>query len=279
MFNPFHASSPMPPDSPLYVVRQADHQVWNNLKRMEYVLLVEPRQHGKTSLTYRLVSRCADEGASDYVFAYLDMVHLQTKTERGWYGSIGQELQHLLAAFIAGRFLPRLTGSKTWFSFLSELAQLAHSSNRQLVITLDEVGAIPDAWATDFFATIRSVHVHRNNLEYFRHLTFIISGARNPRDMIRDTTISDFFSFPRIPIADLASDQVKNLLGHLCMKEDMDEVADRLCYWTGGHPYLCQRLCGYLAVTGCVPNVESVDAAVNEFSWEITAISRASSMI
>ena len=124
-------------------------------------MFVEPRQQGKTSLIYRLAARCQ---GTNYVFAYVDLVNLDTSNEWNWYKSLGQELLRFFATVTADHTLPELTGSSTWFPFLAELAQIASSHGRRLVIALDEAGAIPGDWATDFFATIRSVYVHRGGV-------------------------------------------------------------------------------------------------------------------
>ena len=113
--NPYHAVSPLPSASPLYMERHADHRAWGKLQRMEYVMFVEPRQQGKTSLIYRLAARCQ---GTNYVFAYVDLVNLDTSNEWNWYKSLGQELLRLFATVTADHPLPELTGSSTWFPFL-----------------------------------------------------------------------------------------------------------------------------------------------------------------
>jgi hypothetical protein len=255
--------SPFPLDSQVYVKRKADDQAWAKIQRMDYVLLVEPPQQGKTSLIHRLGARCA----RNYAFTYLYMVNLDKSTEEGWYSSLGQGILQQLVPVIATQTSTIPVSSVTWLSFLRELAEVAYKRGKRLVIALDEVGAVPEGWATDFFATIRSVYVCRGSMERFRYLTFVISGARDPRDMIRDPRISDF-NFDRTLIDDLAIDQVQELLESLGIRDRIEEVADRLYYWTNGQPYLCQKLCEYLILTGGDPDAKSVDAAVDDFFLE-----------
>jgi hypothetical protein len=257
--NPYQVGAPLPPGSPLYVERQADDQAWDRLQRMEYVLFVEPRQHGKTSLIHHLAARCGH----NYSIAYLDMVNLDRSSEEAWYGSLGREILQAFAPVIVTHAAAIPASSGAWFSFLRELAEIACNRGRRLVIALDGVGAVPDNLATDFFATIRSVYVHRGGMECFSYLTFVISGARDPRDMIRDLRISDF-NFERTRIADFTLEQVKGLLGPLNIGTGLDEVANRLYNWTKGQPYLCQRLCWFMAEAGGIPNAKSVDAAVDD---------------
>ena len=220
----------------LYVERKADAQAWAKIEKMDYVLLVEPPQQGKTSLIHRLGACCAN----NYAFAYLDLVNLDRSTEEGWYGSLGQEILRQLTPAIATRTQQfparRAPGSPSCGNSLRWRTVV----RKRLVIALDEVGAIPEDWATDFFAMIRSVYMHRGGRECFRYLTFVISGARNPRDMIRDPSIPDF-NFERTLIDDLSLSQVVGLLEPLNIGPRLSEVAIRLYYWTEGQPYLCQR--------------------------------------
>jgi hypothetical protein len=261
--NPYHPGSPLPLDSPLYIERKADVQAWDKIQRMEYVLFVEPRQQGKTSLIHHLRVRCAQS----YAFAYVDMVNLERTTEDSWYGSLGREILRELPQVVVTQAATVPASSGTWFTFLRELAEAACELGQRLVIVLDEVGAVPDDRATDFFATIRSVFVHRGSIECFRYLTFIISGARDPRDMIRDPRISDF-NFERTRIADFTLEQVKGLLLPLNIGTGLDKVANRIYYWTNGQPYLCQRICWFMAEAGGIPSAESVGAAVDDLFLE-----------
>ena len=94
------------------------------------------------------------------------------------------------------------------------------------MLALDEVGAVPAIWATDFFSTIRSVYNSRQSMPCFRHLTFIVAGAFNPKELISDRTISNFNVDHRIPLNDLTLKQVEQLVGHLALGDDSLAVAD-----------------------------------------------------
>ena len=267
MTNPYHAGPPLPLDSPLYVERLADGQGWDKLQRMEYVVAVGPRHQGKTSFIHHLAAHCR---GCDYAFAYLDLANLDASSEANWYSSFRRELLRLFASVIVDHVLPDLTTSSTWFPFLWELAQIASSCKRRLVIALDEVSAIPGAWATDFFATIRSVYVHRNSMECFKDLTFIIAGVQDPRDVIRDPSISAFNLAHRIILEDFTPAGVQKLVENLGVNTAAPELAERLHYWTGGQPYMCMRLCQYLAEMGGTLNSKTVDAAVDKLFMEDT---------
>jgi hypothetical protein len=55
--NPFQAGGPLLADSSVYIVREADEKAATSLRRMDYISIIEPRQHGKTSLANRLIGQ------------------------------------------------------------------------------------------------------------------------------------------------------------------------------------------------------------------------------
>jgi len=54
MNHPFQAGGALLTDSPVYVERKADHGTLAHLRNMAYLLVIEPRQQGKTSLINHL---------------------------------------------------------------------------------------------------------------------------------------------------------------------------------------------------------------------------------
>jgi hypothetical protein len=182
--NPFEDGGALLAESPVYIEREADRQAMRHLQRMEYITLVEPRQQGKTSLISRLTGHMTPQG---YTFAYADLTTFDKTDEAAWYGSLCDWLlRQVRFIAIAGR--PRLpTNGNTWRNFLCDLAEAAEKAKLNLVLTLDEVGATePAGWATDFFSAIRSVYNSRQSVPCFRHLTFVVAGAFNPKELIRD---------------------------------------------------------------------------------------------
>ena len=257
--NSYHAGFQLQPNSPFYVERHADHQVWASLQRMEYVMLVAPRQQGKTSLISHLAQHCQ---SSDYVLGYVDLAQLDTSTERGWYWSLHQALLHPFDSVIAGLSLPDVTGSSTWFSFLHDVAQIASSFR----------GAWLSPWTvlTPFQRTGQPTSLPRSAafmfteraLQCFRNLSFVVAGALDPRDMIRETAISSFNLASRIPLEDFTLDELKQLVGeYLGASNAPLDMVERLYYWTGGQPYLCMKLSQYLADMGGAVDARVVDTA------------------
>ncbi len=140
------------------------------------------------------------------------------------------------------------TNSASWEDFLAEIAEKAELAGQKVVIVLDEIGAVPPPLATDFFSVIRSVYTSRQTLSFWQYLTFVIAGAFNPKELIQDTTVSNFNVDKRIPLDDFNLYQVRQLVAHLGLPKDITEaVAEQVHYWANGQPYLSHQLCVYLA--------------------------------
>ncbi len=270
----FQAGGPLSAHSPVYIMREADEKAAASLRRMEYISLIEPREHGKTTLIGRLKARFSPQG---YTFALRDLMAARSSAHslEKWYSSLGKWLLYQMN-FIPIALRPSLPiDSASWEEFLAEIAEKAVSADQRVVIALDEIGAIPEAWATDFFSILRSIYTSRQSLSFWQHLTFIIAGAFDPKDLIRDTAISNFNVDQRIILSDFTLSQVKQLVSHLALPDELcEEVAQRIHHWTDGQPYLTQRLCLSLAeqepLAQATTAIHAVDNAVQRFFMEDT---------
>jgi hypothetical protein len=155
-----------------------------------------------------------------------------------WYISLSKWLSRQLNFIPPDKRPQPPTNSTPWEEFLTEIAERAEAAGLNVVIFLDEIGAIPPGWATDFFSVIRRVYTSRQSFSFWRHLTFIIAGAYNPKELISDTTVSNFNVDQRVFLEDFNVSQVKQLVAFLELPDDLTEaVAKRIHYWTGGQTY------------------------------------------
>jgi len=229
----------------LYVQRAADAEVLSHLEAMNYVLLIEPRQQGKTGMINHLV----DEPAFDNTWwGYVDVTTLDRTSESAWYRSLGSRLLSQWSALTRPDFQPDIPSDVNgWRDFLSRFAARARDESRRIVIGFDEIGAITFPGATLFFSVLREIYNARKLERQFRNLTFILAGAFDPRDLIDDDRISPFNIAQRVRLADFTSTQVRELVSKGGWSATQSgELADRIHYWTGGQPYLCQWICHHL---------------------------------
>lgn len=257
-------SGPVSAVSPSYVLREADKKAAICLRKLDYITIVEPRQYGKTSLLNRLRSSFVTQG---YVFTYRDLMAAKASATSpvSWYTNLGEKLLEQMP-FIQHNEPPNLPhDAASWEDFLVAVAKSAQSQGLRGVIVLDEIGAMPPNWSTEFFSIIRSVYTSRDNLSFWQHLTFIIAGAFNPKKLIEDTTVSNFNVDSRIYLDDFTLEQIRTLVGHLGLDSDLTEgVTTRVEYWTGGQPYLCQFLCKQLAEYRGEMSLLGIERAVDD---------------
>lgn len=268
---PFQTGGPLPSNSPVYIERKADHEALRHLHQMHYLQLTEPRQQGKTSFVYRLRSKLSSSG---YVFAYVDVEGLEHSNYTDWYTALTDRLT------IQFEFVPELrryfsdeyplyTGG--WRDCLAYLGRMGQQESKNIVIALDEIGSVPTEWAEAFFRVLREAYVVREVEPYFKHITFILAGAFDPRDLIADSKISPFNVAQRVHLEDFTLDQVKQLVAHLGLPASQaSEVSERLIYWTDGQPYLVQKICSYLAESQDTVDASAVGTAVERFFYEDT---------
>lgn len=262
----FQTGGPLSSDSPVYIERRVDREALSHSQKMHYIQITEPRQQGKTSLIYRLRSVLHDR---DCIFAYVDAEDLKNDNETAWYQNLAARLGAQLKTSVEySESLP--VDSMTWRSFLETLTvSLTTEPQRKLIIAIDEIGSVPVNWAEGFFRVLREVYTVREFEVHFHRLSFILAGAFDPRNLIQDPKISPFNVAQRINIEDLNFTQVQTLVSRLGLSDNqLDNIADRVCYWADGQPYLTQKLCLYLADTEGDITAESVDAAVDRLFLE-----------
>lgn len=261
----YQAGGPLPPASDAYIKRDADNQLLRFVGQMAYVQITEPRQQGKTSLIAQLHSAVEGSGC---MLVYLDAESLRVTAEGPWYQDLAARLVARLRGNVCCDDLPTPVDPSSWRSFLLGLATalpVAAGVGQQLIIALDEVGSIPLEWAEGFFRVLREIYNSRIFEPNLRRLAFILMGAFDPRDLIRDSTISPFNVAHKINLPDFDLQQVRALVQLMNLPQTQAEsVAERLHYWTGGQPYLTQKLC--LSLSEREPdelNADVVDKAVD----------------
>lgn len=262
------------PDAPSYVERRADQELCSGLLRGEFCYVLTSRQMGKSSLMIRTVMRLRQEGVA---VAVLDLTAIgQNLTIEQWYDGLisrlGQQLdlEDEVAEFWNEH--RELGPLQRWLSTIEEVILRRISS--RIVIFVDEIDIVRSLpFSTDeFFAAIREVYNRRSREPGFERLAFGLLGVATPTDLIRDTRMTPFNIGRRIELNDFTPEEAAPLGRGLGPDEPAAQrLLARVLYWTGGHPYLTQRLCRALAesvqprpslappVPPVIPSAETVD--------------------
>ncbi len=137
-------------------------------------------------------------------------------------------------------------------------AQRAPDTGHRLVIFIDEIDTVLSLpfSVDEFFSGIRECYNRRAQEPAFHRLTFCLLGVATPADLIRDPRTTPFNIGRRIEVGDFTHEEAAPLAIGLVLNQPgaperhlgaARALLGRVLHWTGGHPYLTQRLCQAIA--------------------------------
>ena len=252
----YQVGGSLPIETQLYVVRSADHQLYQALKQGEFCYVLDARQMGKSSLMVKMMSRLRQSG---YCCTAIDMTRIGGKsiTPEQWYKGLVVEL-------CQGFNLYGKINLKSWwnehrdlsliqrFSLFIEEILLVESytedqnSQPSIVIFFDEIDSVLslDFSVNDFFALIRSCYNQRSLEPKYRRLTFVLLGVATPSDLINDYQRTPFNIGKAIKLNGFNYQEAQPLLsGFKNNIHNPQRILQAILYWTSGQPFLTQKLC------------------------------------
>lgn len=258
----FHDKGTLRPDSPSYVERQADRELFDGLIHAELCYVLTARQMGKSSLMVRTGHKLRERGIS---VVLLDLTAIgQNVTPEQWYDGllsrIGRALR--LEEELEDFWLrnERLGPVQRLFTAMREVVLKRHP--RPIVVFVDEVDAVRSLpFPTDeFFGAIRECYNRRVEDAEFNRLSFCLLGVGDPTDLVQSAQATPFNIARRIELTDFDPSEAMALAGGLGRGIELGrQLLERVLYWTHGHPYLTQRLCRALASNKEISKPAQVD--------------------
>jgi WD40 repeat protein len=237
-------------NDPTYIVREADEQLYTSLKAGDFCYVLNSRQMGKSSLLQRTSYRLREEG---YSCAYLDVTQLgsENTTPEQWYKGIILSLFYDLNLGEHVKF-------KNWWdtqagispvqklnSFVEEVL-LPNIQNERIFIFIDEIDSLLSLSfpVNDFFAWIRHCYNQQAHDQNFQRLGFALFGVASPSDLIADKRRTPFNIGTAIELYGFQLHEATPLLKGLEQVVSQSEAVLReIIYWSGGQPFLTQKLC------------------------------------
>jgi hypothetical protein len=274
----YHVGGSLPVDASSYVMRQADSDFYTLLKAGQFCYVLNSRQMGKSSLRVRTMQRLQAEG---FLCAFIDLTGIgkEDVTAEKWYAGL---VQSLVSSCQLGKKFQWRNWWKEQRELLSPVQRLSlfieeillREIEQNIVIFVDEIDRVlsQSFSVDDFFALIRFFYNRRVDESKYQRLTFALLGVATPSDLIADKTQTPFNIGSAIALQGFQLHEVQPLTDGLTGKvsNPQDAIA-QILDWTGGQPFLTQKLCKLMVEESALGNSPSVEQVVKSQiieNWE-----------
>ena len=258
----FVVGGPVQPERPCYVVRGADLKLSDALRAKRLCCVLGPLATGKSSLLHQAartlrragtlvaivdLNRIAEQGGEP-LDGPLRLVAQRVAADLGLYVDVGAWWSANASADLVEFF---------WQVVLT-------NTTAPIVVLFDDVeAALPQPFAANLLDAIRACYARRHSEPDFARLGFALAGGVSPRALEQASAYFGVAEAEIIEPEDFSAEESYQLAVAFGGEQELAQaLMDRIHAWTGGHPYLTQRVARGVARKG--GRFEDVERVVRE---------------
>ena len=243
----FSVGSPLNAVRAGYIRRPADDLLVEAVTASRYAHVISANRTGKSSLIASAAAHLEHNGTR---VAILDLQQIGTReagSDAGrWFYNVAYRLMRQLRIKIDlqewWQDKSILSNRQRLLEFYTEI--VLGKVSGPIVVFVDGVQVVRDLpFGDQLLASVRAAHNARSADPEFSRLTFVLTGECDPSSLVGEPELSPFNVTQSIPLDDFSRSDIALYGPELDVAtEHIEQVLDRIYYWTRGHPYLTQKL-------------------------------------